>query len=186
MSEIVIAPFSNNSLRDWPIGHFVSAIDLLLDQVGGGWTVSLIGAPGQRLAAHEIVRTFPAARVRNECGRLSWAGMTDRVRAADCVIGNNSGITHLSREMGVPTVCIFGGSHQRTEWGPMGDNAVIVSRAIGCSPCHLYRIAECPYGAACLHDIAPSVVVDAALMIMARVTKGGRCEPHALAAGGDR
>lgn len=168
MSEIVIAPFSNNSLRDWPAAHFVSAIDLLLEQLGEGTIVSLIGAPGQRLAAHEIVRSFPATHVRNECGRLSWAAMTDRVRGAACVIGNNSGITHLSRMFGVPTVCIFGGSHQRSEWGPLGDNAVIVSRAIGCSPCHLYRLAECPYDAACLQDIAPSVVVDAAMTIMAR------------------
>ena len=186
MTSIVIAPFSNNSLRDWPAGHFVAAIDLLLEQYGEDCTISLIGAPGQRLAAHEIVRTFPATRVHNQCGRLSWAAMTDLVQTADCVIGNNSGITHLSRALGVPTVCIFGGSHQRSEWGPLGDNALIVSRAIGCSPCHLYRIAECPYDAACLRDIRPSVVVDAARTIMSRLNSQSMTAQPALAAGGER
>lgn len=180
MSRIVIAPFSNNPLRDWPIAHFVSLIDLLIDRLED-YDINLIGAPNQRLAAHEIVRFFPGDRVHNRCGRLAWPAMIEQLRAADCVIGNNSGITHLSRALGVATVCIFGGSHQRSEWGPLGENALIVSRAIGCSPCHFHRVADCPYDAACLRDIAPQDVAEAALLIMARVGRGDQRAIPALA-----
>ncbi|WP_442678967.1 glycosyltransferase family 9 protein [Sphingomonas sp. ASY06-1R] len=174
MSEIVIAPFSNNALRDWPAENYGKAIELLLPQLGPEVRFSVIGTRGQRLAAAQIVRPFTAERVVNDCG-LPWGAVLDKIRKAGCVIGNNSGITHTSCYLGAPTVCIFGGSHQRTEWGPLGENAIILSRVIGCSPCQLNSAADCPYGAACLREIEPREVGSAALRIMAHT-------PHKFAA----
>jgi ADP-heptose:LPS heptosyltransferase len=163
MSGIVVAPFSNGDIRDWQPHHFSELIGLLLRRWPG--IIHTVGARSQATRAAEIVRPYDATRVRSECGR-PWDEVVKLVRDADCVIGNNSGITHLSAWFGVPTVCIFAGSHRREEWYPVAPNALTVSRAIGCAPCHRHRAAQCPYGKACLDQIEPKVVADAVLQAM--------------------
>lgn len=162
MSTIVIAPYSNSAIRDWPSAHFSALIGLLLD----GWQdraglIRVIGTASQRLRANAIVRPHPADRVRNDCGRIAWPDVVGELRRAACVIGNNSGIAHLAGSFGVPTVCIFGGSHSRLEWRPLGFDVTLLSRSIGCSPCHLDHGARCGHGLACLVEISPGEVAGA-------------------------
>ena len=160
MHHIVIAPFSNSSIRDWPAAHFRALIGLLMERWDG--TIHIVGAPGQRARAGEIVRPFDSGRVINDCGRTPWGVTMDLISSAACVIGNNSGIAHLAGFAGVPTICIFSGAHQRLEWRPIGANVVTLSRAIVCSPCHFHHAADCPYGLACLDQISPETVFEAA------------------------
>jgi ADP-heptose:LPS heptosyltransferase len=173
MKTIVIAPYSNSAIRDWPSVHFASLIGLLLEQ----WNetagiIRVTGTASQRLRANAIVRQHPSQRVLNDCGRLEWPVLVGELRNAACVIGNNSGIAHLAGSFGVPTVCIFGGSHQRREWRPLGFGVTLLSREIGCSPCHLDHGARCPHALACLSEITPQAVADAALAAMARGKPG--------------
>ena len=94
----------------------------------------------------------------NECGRLPWSDVVETLKGAACVVSNNSGVGHLGGFFGVPTVCVFGGSHPRTEWRPLGRSVVLVSRVIGCSPCQLDHSSGSPYAKACLREITPEVV----------------------------
>jgi ADP-heptose:LPS heptosyltransferase len=173
MNDIIIAPFSNSAIRDWPVGHFADMIGLLLKQIGPDRRIRLIGSVNQKLGASEIVRHHPADRVVNDCGRMTWPAVLGALRDAACVIGNNSGIAHVAGYLGAPTVCVFGGSHQRLEWRPRGDNVVVLSRAIGCSPCQLDHNCISPFGKACLREIEPKIVADAALMVMSRGAVAG-------------
>lgn len=170
MSEIIVAPFSNGDIRDWQPEHFSALIGLLLEQWEG--LIRVVGTRSQATRAAAIVRPHDATRVVSECGRLAWEDVVAAIREAACVIGNNSGITHLSAWFGVPTICVFGGSHRRTEWHPIGPSARTISRAIGCAPCHLHRARDCPYGKACLDQIEPRVVADATLAALAQATEG--------------
>lgn len=162
----MIAPFSNSAIRDWPVGHYAALVGLLLDELGGEARVRVIGAPGHRVRACDIVRAYSSARVSNDCGRIAWPDLLAALGSARCVIGNNSGITHLSGAYGSPTVCIFGGSHQRREWRPRGGSVVLLTRAIGCSPCQLDHGEASLYNKACLRQIDPRSVFDAAVAIM--------------------
>lgn len=168
MNDIVIAPYSNSSIRDWPAEHYDELIKLLLLEANVAGNIRVIGTASQRLGVCEIVRRHPVDRVINECGRLAWGDVLDVVRTAACVIGNNSGIAHVAGELGVPTVCIFGGSHHRFEWRPRGRTVVVLSRVVGCSPCHLDHRRNSPYGKACLTEISPVEVRDAVLAAMSR------------------
>ena len=176
MSGILVAPFSNSGIRDWPSTLYRAMIGLLIDAMPGE-QVRVIGTANQKLRANAIVRDLPVARVVNTCGKSSWAEMVAELRTATCVIGNNSGVAHLGGHFGVPTVCIFGASHQRHEWRPLGRSVILVSRAIGCSPCQLDHGQVSPYDKACLRAIEPHTVVDAALEIVARVA--GRAQSAA-------
>ena len=177
MSDIFGAPFSNSDIRDWPLGHYTDLVGLLLERVPAQMCVRIIGTPGQRLRACEVVRPYPADRVFNECGRRSWTEVVGALHAASCVIGNNSGVCHLGGYFGVPTVCVFSGSHQRREWRPLGPSVVLVSRVIGCSPCHFDHNDGSPYSKACLREISPQAVAGAAFAIMERVAARPRAAP---------
>jgi ADP-heptose:LPS heptosyltransferase len=168
MRELIVAPFSNSDIRDWPLDQYAELIGLLLVRAPGDLLVNVIGTASQRLRVHEVVRDHPSDRVINTCGRLSWPDVVDRLKAAACVVSNNSGVGHLGGHFGVPTVCVFSGSHPRHEWRPLGDSVVLVSRVIGCSPCQLDHSTGSPYGKACLREITPEVVADAVLSAMAR------------------
>lgn len=161
--EVLIAPFANSAIRDWPVGHFREMIALLLDRTGDRFRFSLVGTQSQRLPAAEIARGFPLAQVANLCGRLAWPEVVARLRSCEALIGNNSGLSHLAAHHGVATLCIFGGSHNRMEWRPRGPNVWVVSRAIGCSPCQLDHRAASPYNKACLRQISAATVADAFL-----------------------
>lgn len=158
MKHVVVAPFSNSDIRDWPATHYRALIARLIAE--RDVVVRVVGAPGQAIRARDIVRPFAADRVVNDCGRSSWEGTADLIRSAACVVGNNSGIVHLAAFENVPTLCVFGGAHQRLEWRPIGGNVVTLSRAIACSPCHFHHAAHCPYGLACLEQITPDLVFE--------------------------
>jgi len=166
MNHIVVAPFSNSDIRDWPAAHFRTLIGRLV--ADRDETVHVVGAPEQAIRAREIVRPFDARRVINDCGRIAWSATRDLIRSAACVVGNNSGIAHLAAFEGVPTVCVFSGSHQRLEWRPIGEQVITLSRAIACSPCHFHHAADCPYGLACLDQITPDTVFDAVSRLIDR------------------
>ncbi len=167
MRHIVIAPFSNSDIRDWPAPHYRALIARLVADRDG--LVHVVGEPGQAIRAREIVRPFDSARVINDCGRSVWGDVVNLIQSAACVIGNNSGIAHLAVFEGVPTVCVFGGAHQRLEWRPIGSHAVTLSRAIACSPCHFHHAAHCPYGLACLEQITPDAVFETVSRLVDRV-----------------
>ena len=167
MNHIVVAPFSNSDIRDWPAAHYRALIARLVAEWDG--VVRVVGAPGQAIRAREIVRPFDPRRVVSDCGRGTWEDAIGMIRSAACVIGNNSGIAHLAAFEGVPTVCVFGGAHQRLEWRPIGSNVVTLSRAIACSPCHFHHAAHCPYGLACLEQITPDAVFETIFRLINRV-----------------
>lgn len=165
MSVILVSPFANGDIRDWQPGRFSALIGLLLDRWDG--MIQVIGTRSQATRAAAIIRPYAATRVVSLCGHLASDEVADAVRDAACVIGNNSGMTHLAGWLGVPTVCVFGGSHQRIEWRPTGFSTRTLSRAIGCAPCHLHYARDCPYDKACLALIEPKAVADAAFAAMA-------------------
>jgi ADP-heptose:LPS heptosyltransferase len=166
VSAILVSPFSNSDIRDWPSGHYRRLIGTLVARTDPSVPVRLIGAKGQVLPAADIVRGFAPDRVTNDCGRLSWRELVDAVRSAACVIGNNSGIAHLAGHHRVPTVCVFGGAHQRIEWRPLGFEVATLTRTIACAPCQLHHAADCPYDLACLRRIDPAEVADVALALI--------------------
>jgi len=168
MTRIIVAPFSNSDIRDWPADHYAALIGDLVDGLSRQVRIGVVGTRNQKQRACAIVRDHDPVLVRNECGRLPWPAVIEQVRSADLVIGNNSGLVHLAGYHGVPTLCLFGGAHQRLEWHALGASVTTLSRTIGCSPCHLDHDSGCPYDKACLRQILPSTAAGVALDMIAR------------------
>ena len=168
MRHVLISPFSNSDIRDWPAASYAKLLARLDSALPADVAVRVTGTRSQFARACEIVRGRSAERVVNHCGKLAWSEVERLVADAACVVGNNSGIAHLASFCGTPTVCVFGGSHPRREWYPLGKELTLVSRAIACSPCQLDAASDCPYGKMCLQAIEPDLIARQVLSIVAR------------------
>jgi ADP-heptose:LPS heptosyltransferase len=154
-----MAPFSNSALRDWPLDSFRELAARCAGELDA--SVRLVGTRAQRAAVNTLVRTMPSARVRNLCGATTWDEVGRLIRAADCVVANNSGIAHLAAGLGKPVVCVFAASHSPFEWMPRGPAVTVLVKRTGCAPCGHSDLAQCPYDRRCLTEIAPALVFEA-------------------------
>lgn len=96
---VAIAPFSAWSRRDWPGANWTRLTHLLRED---GWEVVAIGVAKD---AERFAKTFDQTTAL-------WAidhppeWVMDAMLGAHCVIGNDSGMTHLAGLLGVPAVAI--------------------------------------------------------------------------------
>ena len=154
-APVVISPFANERVRQWPASHFRELVDIIWRE--HGLPSVIVGTRAQRSLANDIVRGRSSERVANACGTMSWVELIAAVDAEPYVVANNSGVAHLAASRGNWTLCIFGASHAYNEWMPRGPLVVTVSIALPCSPCSL-GTDRCPNGVACMVDLAPADV----------------------------
>jgi ADP-heptose:LPS heptosyltransferase len=152
---VVISPFANERVRQWPAAHFRGLIELIWRQ--HGLTTLVVGTRAQRASANLIVRGLSSDVVTNCCGTMRWREVVAAVEAAPYVVANNSGVAHLAAARGRWTLCVFAASHSPLEWMPRGPQVVTVSRPLPCAPCSLGH-ARCPNGVACMVDLSPADV----------------------------
>lgn len=159
--RIVMVPFSNSTVRDWPTPQYAELIGLLADRFD--CVVTLVGAPGQVAQAeklmHALPDSVPAAKVCNLVGKTKWSDLPALLAAADLVICNNSGAAHQAAMLGTRTLAIYSGSHQPLEWGPRGPRARAIMLSVPCSPCGYERVEDCPGGHACMRLLTPEMVI---------------------------
>jgi heptosyltransferase-2 len=144
---IVLAPFANERIREWPLENFRRFIDI---GIADGHRFVICGAPAHRVVANELVRSFRADFVDNRCGLTSWPVLRDTLKSARFVVSNNSGIAHLTASMGQWVLCVFGGRHSWQEWMPLGPKVLTIARMPTCSPCDSNL---CPNNLVCLRDV---------------------------------
>jgi ADP-heptose:LPS heptosyltransferase len=146
-APIVLAPFANERIREWPLSNFQRFIECGL---ADGFTFAISGTAAQRALANRLVRPFPADTVHNLCGRTAWQDMNRLLREAPFVVANNSGIAHLAADLGQWVLCLFAGSHSWMEWMPRGPRVVTLARMPSCAPCCL---SDCPNGRDCMVNL---------------------------------
>ena len=166
--QVVIAPFANERVREWPMGYFRRLIELI---IGDKQTrVIIVGTQTQRTRANELVRDLSAVRVVNACGRLKWSDVEKLLESACCAITNNSGIGHFAAKCGIWTICIFAASHSWLEWMPRGPRVFLITRMTRCAPCELGG-DMCPNEIACMNDLVPEAVYNCFLDIQTQLAE---------------
>jgi ADP-heptose:LPS heptosyltransferase len=155
----VLAPGAGAPIKRWPLERLsalaaglIADHDLDIAIVGGDADI----ADGTRLAAD-----LPTERVRDLTGMLPLPELPTLLRGARLFVGYDSGPTHLSAALGVPTVCVFAGVSDAAVWHPVGPAVTIVAGSAGCSPCRLTEARECPNQRACLTVISADAVLAA-------------------------
>jgi ADP-heptose:LPS heptosyltransferase len=161
---ILMAPLSNDALRDWPRSHYARLIDLLLS--GTEHEIVLVGSAEQRQELNLHVRGRPVDRIQNNAGLWTWSKTIESLQRADLVIANNSGVAHVSAEMGRATLCLFAASHNPHEWGPRGARAITLYVRTACSPCSMSTQWGCAFGHACMRQLTPEIVFGQATEVL--------------------
>ena len=83
------------------------------------------------------------------------------VGRCDCFITNDSGPMHIASALGVPVVAIFGPTHPKLGFSPLGPENIVLTANVKCSPCSLHGEKRChKKSRLCMDLIQPEMVVD--------------------------
>jgi ADP-heptose:LPS heptosyltransferase len=136
---VVMHPGAGSARKRWPVKNFVEAA-MVIKGENLGDVVFLVGPAESDLAP--VVKSMSNDNFRvYEVSEL--VPLMELLKQTRCLIGNDSGVTHLSAFMGTPTVAIFGPSN-------LAD----------CTPCFETDAANCE-DPKCLHGVSIRMVFDA-------------------------
>jgi heptosyltransferase-2 len=157
---IALAPGSVGASKRWT--YYPRAAKLL---AGRGFDVWVVGGPGEKALAAEIVAEG-GSRVRDLTGTDLRNGIL-AMAAARLAISNDSGLMHIAAALGTPTMGIFGPTSPY-HWAPLNGLAATVqtSTIVPCQPCH--RPVCTMNDHRCMRDIPAADVVEIAERALAR------------------
>lgn len=116
------------------------------------------GATDVELAS-ALVDGIPAAA--SIAGKTSVPELAAVTARAATVIANNSLALHLAEALDAPSVALYSGADELSQWAPRYSRSVVLGSFPACSPCHAF---DCPEDMRCL-DVAPKAIIDATLML---------------------
>lgn len=147
---VAIAPYASSEQRTWPDENWVCLLELLIE---GGYMPIMLGGPNEG----ERSRYYPCVRYWG-MGAQRTAAL---LKACNLVIGNDSGMTHVSALLDVPTVVLGAPTDTPRIFGWYGNVLCIQARS-GCSLCywrrdHKFR-QECNYRCRVISALDPTTV----------------------------
>jgi heptosyltransferase II len=131
------------SAKRWFSDRYAQLLDRLIEH--HGVEVALFGSPGEVPIAHSI-RSFMRHRPVILSGKTQLSELIAMIACCDLFITNDSGPMHLAAALRVPTLAIFGPTDE-VATGPLSPTAVVLKKAVECSPCLL---RECPIDHRCM------------------------------------
>jgi heptosyltransferase II len=150
---VAFAPGAVGPAKRWPTAAYAALARRLL---GDGFAVWVVGGPGEKAQAQEIVgdtavRDLTGADLREAILALA---------AATVAVSNDSGLVHVAAALGTPSIGIFGPTSP-WHWAPLNPLAATIQAQteLPCRPCHK---PVCRLGHhRCMVDIAPDEVYSA-------------------------
>jgi ADP-heptose:LPS heptosyltransferase len=115
---------SGSARKNWPPDRFADLIHRLR---GARLQVTLLAGPADADAVR-LVRSALEIGPVAEIAPRTVVELASALGQAAVYIGNDSGPTHLSARLGVPTVAVFGPTDPAI-WAPRGDQVAVVSRS---------------------------------------------------------
>ncbi len=159
----ILAIGAGDPIRVWPIDRYADvARHLITDH---GLDIVILGGAAERADADRLKSLLAPHPAQTAIG-LPLADLPAFVAEAALCVCNGSGISHMAAALGVPTVCLLGGTSRMEVWHPVGANAISLGGRTSCQPCGLKLASDCPWQVACLSIIQPAHVVAACAQIL--------------------
>jgi heptosyltransferase-1 len=125
----VFCPFTTRPQKHWFEERWIELAEAVKTRFG--LTPVLLGGPGDREAAARMRAASPL--LASEAGELTLARSAALIRHAACLVGVDTGLTHMGVAFGIPTVALFGSTRPYTD--PARANARVLFEPLECSPC---------------------------------------------------
>ncbi|MGF0523471.1 glycosyltransferase family 9 protein [Agrobacterium pusense] len=148
---VVIAPGGGTLAKKWAPAKFARLAQKLVQD--HGYKIVVVGGNAEAEYRDAIFSAIPEQSGKDLIGKLPLKSLASVIAKAAFFIGTDTGATHLSALIGVPTIVIFSGVADHHIWEPMGQYVCVVRRPIACAPCHIARIEECVAEHRCMVDI---------------------------------
>ncbi|MBU1863541.1 MAG: hypothetical protein KKH94_07770 [Candidatus Omnitrophica bacterium] len=147
---IALAPFSQYSIRKWPIERWVSLISAY-----HSFPIVICGMQSDKKEAQCIIENSDHVRVINFCGNTTLRQCASLLTRAKVLIGVETALCHMAASVGTPSVVITGGGHFG-RFLPYNELHHIVYKKMSCYGCNWQCKHMMPY---CLTDIRVEQVV---------------------------
>lgn len=152
-----VAPGASHGPKRWPPERFARVADHVART--RDMKILLLGSEKDRPVASEVARAL-------ERQAVNWTGATDlallpaAVQRCALLVSNDSGPMHVATAVGTPVIGIFGATHPRLGFAPVGPVDAAVTLDLPCSPCSLHGNRACRFGThACMEDLDPRRVI---------------------------
>ena len=152
-----VAPGASHGPKRWPPERFARVADHLAKS--RDLKVLLLGSEGDRPVTGEVARAM-------ELPAVDWTGATDlavlpaAVRRCTLLVSNDSGPMHVATAVGTPVIGVFGATHPRLGFAPVGPADTAVTLDLPCSPCSLHGNRACRFRThACMKELDPRRVI---------------------------
>ncbi|WP_448583889.1 glycosyltransferase family 9 protein [Thermocrinis sp.] len=120
--KVVLHPSSGSKKKNPPLELFMR-IEKFFHSFGYE-CIYLVGEADSWLKDH----------VKNYVELLDPLEMAKHIKSARLFVGNDSGVSHLSSYLGIPTFVFYGPTDWRI-WKPIGEKVFPISLELECSPC---------------------------------------------------
>jgi heptosyltransferase-1 len=125
----VFCPFTTRPQKHWFEERWVELAEAVKARFG--LTPVLLGGPGDREAAARMRAASPL--LASEAGNLTLAQSAALIHHAACLVGVDTGLTHMGIAFGIPTVALSGSTRPYTDTAR--PNARVLYQPLECSPC---------------------------------------------------
>lgn len=159
--DIVVGvhPGARWQTKRWDEGKFKQVCQDLIGR--HNCKIMLLGDVGDEELTENISKDMPDAKLIKAVG-LPAGRFMSLIRRCDCLITNDSGPMHMASALQVPVVAIFGPTHPRLGFAPVGSENVVLCANVKCSPCSLHGEKRCSMRSRfCMDLLGPEMVVEA-------------------------
>ena len=151
--KIVLHPGSGSLKKCWPVANFIRLASFLRSK--GKEAVFVLGPAEHALIAVLKQHGEQESNIYKTDNLIELANI---LKTSGGFVGNDSGVSHLSAFLGLPTVVVFGPSNPLI-WRPTGRSVRTVQSHIDCHPCFDANNNRCE-ALACFDRITPEIVLD--------------------------
>lgn len=152
---ITVHPFAGYHSNRWPNHRFAELINMLQNKYKA--KVIIIGTKQDKDDCSSIIE-MSRVPVIDALGKTSLNHLDVLFKKSSLYIGVNSGPMHLAGACRIPMVVLFSATNTLGNWGPRGENAIVIQKAIACGNC---ESPDCQHNI-CMDLISVEDVVDAA------------------------
>ncbi len=161
-SVIAIGPFSNWSLKCWPVEKWNELVGILTNQLHS--KVIIVGKSGQDSYSKYLVKNISPSGISavNQCSLKESMALIKRSRL---FISSDTSLLHIASAMNVPCIGLYGPTANTAYYPYFHQSSVIVGgNQPSCAPClNTNRFAQCRQEgkAPCMEAISVSEVLEA-------------------------
>ena len=157
---LVICPFAQYQIRDWPDYKWAQLISRWRD-----YPVLICGSQQNTQSAENIIKATEHPRVHNLCGKTSLRQLAALLYRAKLCVGLESAPAHIAAAVDCPHVVIIGGGHFG-RFMPYSSKTSLVYNQLDCYGCNW----RCKYGLdlRCIKAITVYIVEQAVIGLFKR------------------